>query len=251
MTAPILRPADEAARRLRPDNVLRAMSDAPIGLHQSTAPELGQRLAAERRGEPFLLYRDGDGAQRLVPLRTDQSRITVGRGPDCDICLAWDVKISRLHAELERLGTHWLLTDDGLSSNGTFLHGERIAGRRRLADHDVLRVGATSILFRQPGQHSAVTTRLSDEPEIAAAVTDAQRRVLVALCRPFKNNASDAEPATNPQIAAELSLTVGAVKSHLRTLAHSFGIEDLPQQHKRRRLVALAFTSGLISDRDL
>jgi pSer/pThr/pTyr-binding forkhead associated (FHA) protein len=227
------------------------MPDSPIGLHQSTAPELRDRLAAERRGDPFLLYRDGDGAQRLVPLNTDQPRITVGRSPDCDVCLAWDVKVSRLHAELECRGTHWLLTDDGLSSNGTFLHGERVAGRRRLADHDVLRVGATSILFRRPGDHSPVTTRLSDEPEMAAAVTDAQRRVVVVLCRPFKNNPTDAEPATNPQIAAELHLTVGAVKSHLRAVAHSFGIEDLPQQQKRRRLVALAFASGLVSDRDL
>src|SRR3954451_12875899 len=52
-------------------------------------------------------------------------------------------------------------------------------------------------------------------------------------------------------LAAELHLSVAAIKSHLRAVAHSFGIEDLPQQQKRRRLVALAFASGLISDRDL
>jgi hypothetical protein len=82
-------------------------------------------------------------------------------------------------------------------------------------------------------------------------VTEAQRRVLVALCRPFKHQTSAATPATNPQIAAELHRTVAAVKTHLRALFHAFGIEDLPQQQKRRRLVALAFATGLVSDRDL
>jgi hypothetical protein len=82
-------------------------------------------------------------------------------------------------------------------------------------------------------------------------VTDAQRRVLVVLCRPFKGGASYATPATNPQIAAELVLSVAAVKSHLRTLFRIFGIDDLPQQDKRRQLVALAFSSGVVRDRDL
>ena len=38
----------------------------------------------------------------------------------------------------------------------------------------------------------------------AAGVSPAQRRVLVALCRPFKEGAAFATPATNQQIAAEL-----------------------------------------------
>jgi hypothetical protein len=42
--------------------------------------------------------------------------------------------------------------------------------------------------------------------------------VLIALCRPFKGGRSDATPATNPQIAGELFLTVAAVKTHLRAL---------------------------------
>ena len=82
-------------------------------------------------------------------------------------------------------------------------------------------------------------------------MTDAQRRVLLALCRPFKGGASYAAPATNPQIAAELVLSVAAVKTHLRTLFKTFGIDDLPQQEKRVQLVALAFSAGVISDRDL
>ena len=58
-------------------------------------------------------------------------------------------------------------------------------------------------------------------------------------------------PATNPQIAAELFLTVAAVKTHLRALFRAFGLEDLPQSEKRRRLAAAALGSGLVHDNEL
>jgi predicted component of type VI protein secretion system len=227
------------------------MPQTPLGLHQATPVELQQRLAAERRGVPFLVFRDGEGAQRILELTTERTRLSLGRSAECDLPLIWDAQASRLHAELERIGSQWLVVDDGLSSNGTFVGGERVRGRRRLRDADVLRVGDTSLAFRQPGAGVVETTRMSDQFDAAATVTEAQRRVLIALCRPFKHQASAATPATNPQIAAELHLTVAAVKTHLRTLFHTFGIEELPQQDKRRKLVALAFAAGVISDRDL
>ena len=68
---------------------------------------------------------------------------------------------------------------------------------------------------------------------------------------PVRRRASFATPATNPQIAEELFLSVAAVKTHLRALFESFDIEGLPQQEKRHRLVALAFGSGIVSERDL
>ena len=78
-----------------------------------------------------------------------------------------------------------------------------------------------------------------------------QRRVLVGLCRPYKDGGSFATPATNQQIADELFLSVDAVKTHLRVLFAKFGIEALPQNQKRMRLVERAFYSGAISERDL
>jgi hypothetical protein len=226
------------------------MSDSPLGRHQATPAELTERLAAERRGTPFLVFRDGDGAQRIVGL-DGRERVLLGRSAECHVTLPWDAEVSRLHAALERVGSQWLLVDDGLSSNGTFVGSERVLGRRRLRDGDVVRLGATTLAFREPKAEAAVTTRLSDHRDTAARVTAAQLRVLIALCRPFKHHASSATPATNPQIAAELHLTVSAVKTHLRGLFHSFEIDELPQQEKRRKLVALAFATGLISDRDL
>ncbi|MBV8953532.1 MAG: hypothetical protein JO179_05315, partial [Solirubrobacterales bacterium] len=46
-------------------------------------------------------------------------------------------------------------------------------------------------------------------------------------------------------------LSVDAVKTHLRALFAKFGIEDLPQNQKRIRLVELALKSGVITPRDL
>jgi hypothetical protein len=224
---------------------------SPLGMHQATPQELTERLAAERRGQPFLLFRDGDGAQRIVELGDERTRLSLGRSPDCDLPMTWDAGISRLHAELERVGPEWLIVDDGISSNGTFVGGERVLGRRRLRDGDTLRLGSTALAYRRPAESAGTTTRHSDERELAAAVTDAQRRVLVELCRPFKAQASEAVPAGNAEIAERLFLSVAAVKTHIRALYKSFGIDDLPQAEKRRKLVVLAFASGVVSDRDL
>jgi len=222
-----------------------------FGPHQATAAQLKARIESERAGDPFVVYFDDEERQRIVTLPPERTRLAIGRSADVAISLSWDSQVSRVHAELERMGEHWVLADEGLSRNGTYLNELRITGRRVLADQDVVRVGLTSILFRDPGVRSDASTALGDGAEMATSITPAQRRVLVALCRPFAGGAAYATPATNPQIAQELFLTVAAVKTHLRSLFHAFEIEDLPQQEKRHRLVALAFASGIVTDRDL
>lgn len=219
------------------------------GAHQSTPAELKQQLEAERAGQPFLLHRDGDGAQRITALAGSE-RVTVGRGEGTDVRLEWDSEVSRVHAELECVGGAWTVSDDGLSRNGSFVNGERIAGRRRLRDGDVLRFGATSVLYREPlGADSSATEVAADLPEVK--LSEAQKRVLVALCRPFKEGSQYATPATNQEVADELFLSVDAVKTHLRTLFEKFAVGDLPQNQKRVRLVELALKSGAISPREL
>ena len=225
------------------------MPRSPLEPFRSTPDELRERVHAERRGVPFLVVRDEEDTQRIVDLAGE--RLTVGRSPQCDLALVWDPKVSRLHAELERVGEHWIVVDDGLSSNGTVVSGERVIGRRRLQHGDLIRVGDTVVAFCTSGAAAAGTTLADDLRIAAASVTEAQQRVLIALCRPFKGGVTDAIPATNPQIADELVLSVAAVKTHLRTLFRSFALDDLPQSEKRRKLVAAAFANGLVHDRDL
>ena len=168
-----------------------------------------------------------------------------------DIWLDWDTEVSRLHAELERIGDDWTVSDDGLSSNGSFINGERLAGRRRLRDGDAIRFGKTVAVFRAPRASDAGSTIIAEDSPEAVQLSDAQRRVLVALCRPYKDGSSYATPATNQEVADELFLSVDAVKTHLRALFAKFGVEDLPQNQKRVKLVENALRSGAIAPRDL
>ena len=84
-------------------------------------------------GQPFLLYHDRDGGRHLLELTPELARVTIGRRASCDVALPWDDEVSRVHAELVRMGADWVVCDDGLSHNGTFVNGERVRGRRRLA----------------------------------------------------------------------------------------------------------------------
>jgi len=225
------------------------MAQSPLQAHSATPAELRERIEAERRGRPFLVFRDGDGAQRLHDL-SGRERLSVGRGSGNELSLPWDTEVSRLHAELEAIAGEWTVTDDGLSRNGTFVNGTRISGRTRLRDGDLLRVGQTSIAYRRPEAEDSMPTQVAGARLTLTDLPPTQRQVLVALARPYKTN-EFAVPATNQDIAGELHLSVDAVKSHLRTLFQRFGIEHLPQNQKRSRLVAEALQSGLISTRDL
>ena len=228
-----------------------AAPESPLAAHAATPEELKARLDAERRGIPFLVHRDGDGHQRIVELGDGIDRVTIGRRPENDIALDWDSAVSRLHAVLERVAGQWILVDDGLSVNGTFVGAERVQGRRRLADGEALRCGRTLIAFRDPGASRFGPTSKGEDLVHVGRVSEAQHRVLVALCRPYRDGAAYATPATNQQIADELFLSLDAVKTHLRVLFAKFGLEALPQNAKRAQLIERAMSTGLVSERDL
>ena len=225
------------------------MSESPLRLHGASPAELQARIAAERGEVPFLIYRDESGVQVVLPL--PGAPVTVGRRRSNDVCIDWDEQVSRLHAQLERVGQDWTVVDDGLSHNGTFVNGERVGGRRRLLDGDLLRFGETVVAYRDPGQGQSQPTAVAVDQLTAADLSDTQRRVLTALCRPFKDAGAFATPATNREIAEEVFMSVDAVKTHLRTLFGKFGVEHLPQGQKRLRLVERVLQTGVISERDL
>jgi FHA domain len=225
------------------------MPDLILDPHGASPAELRERIAAEREQSAFLIWRDGERRQRILSLGDRSESVTVGRAPGSDLWLDYDEKVSRVHATIERAGPAWTVIDDGLSANGSFCNGERVQGRRRLADGDELRFGRSTVIFREPDVRKTDSTAAATEALVHLSET--QRRVLVALCRPFRDGAAFATPATNHQIAAEVFLGVDAVKTHLRALFAKFGIADLPQNQKRARLVELALRRGLVSQREL
>jgi pSer/pThr/pTyr-binding forkhead associated (FHA) protein len=193
----------------------------------------------ERR--PFLLFRDADDTEQLFFLPPDLATAEVGRQPSADLVLDWDDQVSRVHARFERVNDDWELVDDGFSRNGTFVNEERLSGRRRLSDGDTLRFGRTRVTFRTD----------AGEPQSQISLSTTQRRVLAALCRPFKGGSRYASPATDEQIAEELFLSVAEVRAHLEVLYAKLGVLKLPDGDRRLHTVERAMSSGLISERDL
>jgi pSer/pThr/pTyr-binding forkhead associated (FHA) protein len=213
-----------------------------------TTSELGEQLAAERNGDPFLVLRDGDGRQLVRRLEGD--RLTVGRDPSSDLELEWDENVSRLHALLERLAGSWTVTDGDMSRNGTFVNEARVQGRRRLHDRDVLRFAGTPVLFRDPSAPAHETPFVKPQGGVEA-VTPAQRRVLVALCAPLlQDRGAVAATPSNQEIADSIHLSVESVRSHMKTLFRAFEVPSLPQYQKRTELARRALNAGVISPSD-
>lgn len=225
-------------------------SDARPGPHARSASELKDIIETERLGVPFLLWRDASGVQQIFSLGGRQ-RLTVGRRDSNDLVLVGDSEVSRAHAQLELVGGEWTIADDGLSSNGTYVNAVRIVNRKRLRAGDVIRLGTTLLEYRSPLEGGTAATSAGTHLPIVDSITDTQRKVLVALCRPYKDGGAYATPASNNQIASEVFLGVDSVKNHLRILFQRFSIADLPQNQKRARLVECAFQWGLVSERDL
>jgi len=104
----------------------------------------------------------------------------------------------------------------------------------------------------QVGRNEAIgDTRPAAGDGPAPELTDAQRRVLVALCRPYRHGDAYARPATTREICAEVHLGPDAVRTHLRALFEKLAVEDLPGGEKRLRLVELALRRGAVTARDL
>lgn len=129
-------------------------------------PDSTELQEAQRRGDPYLRFSDAQGRERVLSLPGDWDRVTVGRAMGADVALTWDEDASRIHAELVRLADDWVVADDGLSRNGTYVNGERIEGRRRLFDGDELRVGQTVISFHAPFQVGDETRTGTIPPEV-------------------------------------------------------------------------------------
>jgi class 3 adenylate cyclase len=139
--------------------------DGQVGLGDPSSEEL-----PEGRRAPCLIYRDASGAQQQCVLEGG-GPLTIGRAGGVDLCLAWDPSVSSVHAEVVRLSSHWLIGDDGLSRNGTFVNGERIKGRRRLRDGDIVRIGRTVLTFDDSSRARRGATTISDASEGSGTVT--------------------------------------------------------------------------------
>ncbi len=197
---------------------------------------------------PFLLYADRDNREQVLSLEPGLTELSVGRLSSSGLPLSWDGQVSREHARLERHGDGWAVVDDGISSNGTFVNGERISGPRLLADGDAMQFGTTTVTYRAGAGEQEAQVRTDPGGVVPALVglSTTQRRVLEALCRPYQGGNVFANPLTDEELAEELFLSPGAVRTHLAVLVAKFGLDDVPDDQKRVRLAEQAIQSGTV-----
>ena len=105
--------------------------------------------AAMRRGAA------GGGSARLIGIQGPYAgrtfeltggEMTIGRDAANAIALTDDNTSSRRHARIGRENGQFSITDEG-SSNGTFVNGVRITGRRTLQPGDEVQIGSTKFRF--------------------------------------------------------------------------------------------------------
>ena len=169
-------------------------------------------------------------------------RLVVGRSPLSDVVLSADAQVSRSHAVLERIAGRWVVRDVG-SRNGTYVNGERVRERVRLAAGDEIRVGKTRLVLAVQSQvdDPGVTDRQAPPPRL----TVRERDVLLAVVRPLVGGPFG-QPASTAEIARTLRVSDVAVKRHMVQLYRKFGIDGRGSA-RQARLAASALQRGAIT----
>jgi EmrB/QacA subfamily drug resistance transporter len=116
------------------------VSETPID------PQLTRVRSVQPSGEGELKILSGPGAGNTVKLVGGSA--TIGREPECDLQVL-DGEVSRLHAKVTvRDGVAAI--DDLRSSNGTYVDGDRILERTKLAPGDKIQIGEATIELSSP-----------------------------------------------------------------------------------------------------
>ena len=97
----------------------------------------------------YLIVIEGENPGERIPLA---KVVCFGRGVDMDVVLD-DVTASKHHARVVGDEEGGFIIEDLGSSNGTFLNGAQVMSHR-LADGDMIKVGATTMRFVGQKPHS-------------------------------------------------------------------------------------------------
>jgi hypothetical protein len=106
--------------------------------------EVRQHFAAPQTASAALIITDARGDAKKVNIEINQS-FFVGRGKSNNMRFD-DERMSRQHFSIEAEGDGFYLTDLE-STNGTFLNGVQIKGRRQLQANDTIQAGQEKFVF--------------------------------------------------------------------------------------------------------
>ncbi len=104
-----------------------------------SSPAMGYQMQTQGR----LTVQNGDKAGQVFLLQKENT--TLGREASCDIVLANDPSVSRLHAYIAG-GAAGFVLQDNQSANGTWVNGQRVS-TWQLTAGDNIQMGQTMLLF--------------------------------------------------------------------------------------------------------
>jgi hypothetical protein len=110
--------------------------------------------------ELWLKFKDENGASKRILV--EGAKFTIGRTPDNDLSIPL-INLSRRHAQIDRFGDIFILSDSG-SSNGTTLDGANLSDPLEIKNGSLINLGDGSELEAEI---------ISDEPMVALAAIGA------------------------------------------------------------------------------
>ncbi len=115
------------------------------GMDEAEGDDAKPRLARKITGWLVSFTMDSMG----VDFRVYEGKNRIGKDPSLEITISMDTTVSANHANLLFIQGIWYLEDE-MSSNGTFVNGERLRPRNpiELKDNDKIKVGDTEFLFK-------------------------------------------------------------------------------------------------------
>jgi hypothetical protein len=107
-----------------------------IEIKEDISPEILESLKGTPRGEGFIIVLKGPNIGEKIIINKPIFRI--GRESDSDIFLD-DITISRKHAQIEKIDSHYKITDLG-SLNGIYVNGKPV-DEKILENRDKIQIG--------------------------------------------------------------------------------------------------------------
>lgn len=198
-------------------------------------------------GRPYVRYRDGV-LFRALSLSPSESPVDIGRIDACPVRIQSDPLVSRRHAQLI-FHAGWWSIEDADSHNGTFIGHRRIAGETILKDSACFKVGATVLSIHLPQSGADQTT--PDEPAEPRLLdpNPIQRKILVALMRPWLAGHDFPAAPSDAEIAHNLETEVTSIADAVADMYEQAGLTSEVDQ--RSGLIALAMHERTITPDDL
>ena len=189
-----------------------------------------------------LTYRDRDGLDVTLIVQAANTPLSIGRSTDADVTLAHDPRVSRLHAQLDYIAGAWLVVDDGLSANGTYVESERVAGRQRIDLGDVIAVGDTRLRFEWLRPPERAQTTDGERRRLIQRLGDEDRALLAALGRSLTEDPA-CMAATDTQLGQLLDTAPAVVHIRVQQLIAWLRFDVVSAANARHALAAFAARS--------